>query len=73
MSKELTIEEANEKLKEQIALLEDKSLPLNKAMEIYKDAALTLEQCYKALDGIQGELTDINDRIEKLSQNREDM
>lgn len=70
MSKELTIEELNEKLKSQLAKLEDKTTPLNEAMEIYKEAALTLDECYKALDKAQGQLIDINQQIEGIRASR---
>jgi exodeoxyribonuclease VII small subunit len=65
-----TIEELNNKLKEQLALLEDRNLPINKAMEVYKEAALTLDECYKALDMAKGEMIDINERIENLRAER---
>lgn len=70
ISKDMTIEELNKKLREQLSLLEDKSIPLNKAMEIYKESALTLDLCYKALDKAQGEINDINEQIEKIRQSR---
>lgn len=66
MNKELTIEELNQKLKTQLAKLEDKNIPINEAMEIYKEAALTLDDCYKALDKAQGQLTLINQEIERI-------
>ena len=50
MSSELTIEELTAKLKSQLAKLEDNSIPLNEAMEVYREAAITLEQCYDSLD-----------------------
>lgn len=73
MNKEMTIEESNQKLKELLSLLEDKSIPLNKAMEIYKKAALTLDSCYKSLDKAQGEINDINEKIEQIRQSRGDL
>lgn len=73
MNKEMTIEESNQKLKELLSLLEDKSIPLNKAMEIYKEAALTLDFCYKSLDKAQGEINDINEKIEQIRQSRGDL
>ncbi len=67
---EPTIEEAIKILREKLAVLEDKSVPLNKAMEVYKEAAVALEDCYKSLDKAQGEMTDINEQIEKLRSMR---
>ena len=64
MNKELTIEELNEKLKTLLNKLEDKSTPLDQALEIYKEAALTLEECYKSLDKAKGQLLDVNEEIE---------
>ena len=42
MSSELTIEELTAKLKSQLAKLEDNSIPLNVAMKVYREAAITL-------------------------------
>ncbi len=67
---EPTIEETIKILREKLAVLEDKSVPLNKAMEVYKEAAIALEDCYKSLDKAQGEMTDINEQIEKLRSMR---
>lgn len=69
-NKELTIEEANSRLRSQLAKLEDKTVPLNEAMEIYREAAISLEECYKALDRAQGEMIDINEQIELLRAQR---
>ena len=63
ISKDMTIEELNKKLRELLSSLEDKSIPLNKAMEIYKESAITLDLCYKALDKAQ-------EQIEKIRQSR---
>ncbi len=70
MNKELTIEELNEKLKTLLNKLEDKSTPLDQALEIYKEAALTLEECYKSLDKAKGQLLDVNEEIEKIRAGR---
>ena len=70
ISKDMTIEELNKKLRELLSSLEDKSLPLNTALEIYKESAITLDLCYKALDKAQGEISDINEQIEKIRQTR---
>ena len=73
MSSELTIEELTAKLKSQLAKLEDNSIPLNEAMEVYREAEITLEQCYDSLDKAKGHLSDINEEIDKLRMKRDEM
>ena len=73
MSSELTIEELTAKLKSQLAKLEDNSIPLNEAMEVYREAAITLEQCYDSLDQAKGHLSDINEEIDKLRMKRDEL
>ena len=73
MSSELTIEELTAKLKSQLAKLEDNSIPLNEAMEVYIEAAITLEQCYDSLDKSKGHLSDINEEIDKLRMKRDEL
>lgn len=73
MNNELTIEELTSKLKSLLAKLEDNSIPLNDAMVVYKEAALTLEQCYNSLDKAKGQLSDINEEIDKIRGMREDL
>ncbi len=73
MSSELTIEELTAKLKSQLAKLEDNSIPLNEAMEVYREAAITLEQCYDSLDKAKGHLSDINAEIDKLRMKRDEL
>ena len=68
MSSELTIEELTAKLKSQLAKLEDNSIPLNEAMEVYREAAITLEQCYDSLDK-----ANINEEIDKLRMKRDEL
>lgn len=73
MSSELTIEELTAKLKSQLAKLEDNSIPLNEAMEVYREAAITLEQCNDSLDKAKGHLSDINEEIDKLRMKRDEL
>lgn len=73
MSSELTIEELTAKLKSQLAKLEDNSIPLNEAMEVYREASITLEQCYDSLDKAKGHLSDINEEIDKLRMKRDEL
>ena len=73
MSSELTIEELTAKLKSQLAKLEDNSIPLNETMEVYRGAAITLEQCYDSLDKAKGHLSDINEEIDKLRMKRDEL
>lgn len=73
MSSELTIEELTAKLKSQLAKLEDNSIPLNEAMEVYREAAITLGQCYDSLDKAKGHLSDINEEIDKLRMKRDEL
>lgn len=73
MSSELTIEELTAKLKSQLAKLEDNSIPLNEAMEVYREAVITLEQCYDSLDKAKGHLSDINEEIDKLRMKRDEL
>ena len=73
MSSELTIEELTAKLKSQLAKLEDNSIPLNEAMEVYREAAITLEHFYDSLDKAKGHLSDINEEIDKLRMKRDEL
>lgn len=73
MSSELTIEELTAKLKSQLAKLEDNSIPLNEAMKVYREAAITLEQCYDSLDKAKGHLSDINEEIDNLRMKRDEL
>jgi exonuclease VII small subunit len=73
MKNSQTIEELNKKLRQQLAMLEDRTIPINKAMEIYKESAVTLEQCYEAIDLAKGEMIDINERIANIRKERGDL
>lgn len=73
MSKELTFEQANKKLEEVIAKMENSDVTLEQSMKLYEEACLLLNHCAKKLEECKGQMIDINERIEKAKKNNESL
>ncbi len=67
MDKNMTIEQAQEKLEEAIKRLENEALPMKEAMELYAEAGELLAFCMNTLNEYKGTVTVINDRLQQLS------
>lgn len=66
MSKEMTYEQANKQLEEIVAKMEKGDVPLEQCMLLYEQAYTLLDFCTKKLEECKGQITDINERIEKM-------
>lgn len=69
MSKELTFEKANKQLEDIVAKMEKGDVPLDECMKLYEEAYKLLTYCTQKLDECKGQITDINERIEKMKTN----
>lgn len=69
MSKELTFEKANKQLEDIVAKMEKGDVPLDECMKLYEEAYKLLTYCTRKLDECKGQITDINERIEKMKTN----
>ena len=67
MDKQLTLEEATEKLEDAISRLETKPMPFKEAVEVYAEASNLLAFCFSELIECKGKITDLNETLEKLS------
>lgn len=66
MSSKMTFEQANKKLEETVAKMENGNLTLQESVEEYAKACELLAYCMKELETYKGEIVDINERIQKL-------
>ncbi len=72
MQENLTFEKANEKLEKLVDKMENGDLSLEESMKCYEQAFNLLNYCYKRLEECKGQITDINERIEK-TKSKEDI
>lgn len=68
MSEKLTFEKANEKLEALVHKMESEELSLEDSMKAYEEAFGLLSYCYKQLEVCQGQITDINSRLEAINK-----
>lgn len=66
MSKEMTFEQANNKLEEIVANMEKGDVPLDELMKLYEEAYKLLNYCTTKLEECKGQIVDINERIDNM-------
>ena len=66
MNKKMTFEDANAKLEEIVKNMETKGLTLQESVEQYAKACELLAYCMKELETCQGQIEDLNDRIQRI-------
>lgn len=64
--KKMTVEEANELIEQNISRLENEALPIKESVEIYTKTCELIEYAIKEIEGYQGNITEINDRLAQL-------
>lgn len=71
MKKELTFEQANEKLETIVKKMEKGDIPLDECMKLYEEACLLVNYCQKKLEECRGQMIDINERVENAKKNND--
>lgn len=64
--KNLTVEQASELIEQYVARLENEPLPIKESMELYTKICELIEFSMTELNGYQGKITDINERLAQL-------
>lgn len=72
MDKEMTFEQANNKLAETVKKMEDQSLTLQESVDLYAQACELLAYCVRELDAYKGQITEIHDRMIKNKKDKID-
>ena len=64
--KNLTVEQANELIEQYVSKLESEELPLKESMELYTKICELIEFSMTELNGYQGKITEVNERLAQL-------
>lgn len=64
--KNLTIEEANELIEQNVTKLENEALPLEETMKLYTKICELIEYSLNELGKYQGKITEVNERLAQL-------
>lgn len=64
--KNLTVEQANELIEQYVSKLESEALPLKESMELYTKICELIEFSMTELNGYQGKITEVNERLAQL-------
>ncbi len=68
MEKQISYEEASKELSEIINKLEDGTIPMSEAIELFEKGKNLVKICYSHLDKAKGKLTEIKETIEGLEE-----
>lgn len=66
MNKKLTFEQADAKLDEVVAKLENSQLPLKESVDCYTEACELLALCMQELSESKGKIEDINTKLNNI-------
>ena len=66
MNKKLTFEQADAKLDEVVAKLENSQLPLKESVDCYTEASELLAFCMQELSESKGKIEDINTKLNNI-------
>ncbi len=61
----MNFEEANNRLQEIIAKLEDNAISLDEATKLYEEGVKLSKDCYKQLDSAKGKVVNLKEELEK--------
>jgi exodeoxyribonuclease VII small subunit len=64
--KNLTVEQAGELIEQYVSKLESEALPLKESMELYTKICELIEFSMTELNGYQGKITEVNERLAQL-------
>lgn len=65
----LSYEEASKELSEIVSQLEEGTLPMSKAIELFERGIELIKICYSCLDNAKGKLVEIKETLDKLEEN----
>lgn len=65
MDKNMTIEQANGRLEQIIAKLENEALPLQESVELYSEACALMAFCMERLNGYKGKIEEADKKLAK--------
>lgn len=69
MEKQLSYEEALKELNDIVEKLENGTLPMSEAIELFERGKKLVKVCYGHLDKAKGKLTEIKETIDGLEEN----
>ncbi len=61
----MNFEDANKRLQEIIAKLEEGSLSLDEATKLYEEGVKLSKECYKQLDSAKGKIVNLKEELNK--------
>lgn len=64
MAKELTLEQAFEKLEDSINMLEQEDISLEEAFKVYKEGMKLIQTCNEKIDKVEKEVLKLNENGE---------
>ena len=64
----LSYEEASKELEDIVEKIENNTLPMNKAIELFERGQALIKICYEYLDSAKGKLTEVKENQNRLEE-----